>query len=180
MLFEQGVPIWRQDPEHVTKEDRHCHKIVLLFLGPLSLWHHYYSSSSASKGKQKSSVSHCWASIARQRSEFASQTSIWPCLTASNHEICHVHHHARTLSPPNLSHMDFLDGPAAIQWSRLIISCTTQDASPKELVNPKILEMNRYKNIHKFGLILPAIVPACVISSCVCIVLLFEQVLRAM
>ena len=76
--------------------------------------------------------------------------------------------------------MDFLNGPTAIQWSRLIISCATQDASPNELVNPKILEINRHRNTHSFGLVLPAICPGCVISSCVCIVLLFEQILRAM
>ena len=61
-----------------------------VFLGLLSLCAQYYSSSSASKGKQKSSVSHCWTTIARQRNEFASETSIWPCLTASNHEIHHL------------------------------------------------------------------------------------------
>ena len=90
------------------------------------------------------------------------------------------YHHARTLCSPNLSHMDFLDGPAAIQWSRMTIPCAGQDASPNEFMNPEILEINRHKNIYSFGLVLPAIFPGCVISSCVCIILLFEQVLRAM
>ena len=70
--------------------------------------------------------------------------------------------------------MDFLDGPAAIQWSRLIISCATQDASPNEFMNPEILVIGHHRNTHSFGQILPAIFPGCVISSCVCIVLLFE------
>ena len=77
-------------------------QIVLLFLGPLLLSHHYYSSSSASKGKQESSVSHCWATIARQRSEFASETSIWPCLTASNHEIHYSPSWSQIYSPADL------------------------------------------------------------------------------
>ena len=90
------------------------------------------------------------------------------------------HHADETLTQLNLSNMDFLDDPAAIHGSRLIISCATQDASPNELMNPEILEINRHKKIYSFGLVLPAIFPVCVISSCVCIVLLVEQVLRAM
>ena len=74
----------------------------------------------------------------------------------------------------NLSQMDFLDDTAAIQWSRLIISCATQDASPNDCVNPEILKENHHKIIHSFGVILPAILPDTEISSCVCIVLLFE------
>ena len=74
----------------------------------------------------------------------------------------------------NLSHMDFLDDPAAIHWRRLIISCATQDAGPNELSNPEILMKNHHKYTHSFALILPAIFPATDISSCVCIVLLFE------
>ena len=41
----------------------------------------------ASLRKQESSASHCQVSIARQRSEFASETSIGPCLRSSKHEI---------------------------------------------------------------------------------------------
>ena len=33
---------------------------------------------------------------------------------------------------------------------------------------------NHHGNIHSFALILPAALPGCVISSCVCIVLIFE------
>ena len=73
-----------------------------------------------------------------------------------------------------LSPMDFPDDPAAIHGSRLIISCATQDAGPNELTNPEILMKNHHKYIHSFALILPAIFPATDISSCVCIVLLFE------
>ena len=80
----------------------------------------------------------------------------------------------QTVFHTNLSHVDFLDDPAAIHWSRLIISCTTQDAGPNEFRNPEILMKNHHKNIHSFALILPAIFPATDISSCVCIVLLFE------
>ena len=80
---------------------------------------------------------------------------------------------AHALSYLNISHMDFLDDPAAIHWSRLIISCTTQDASPNELTNPEILMKNHHKYTYSFVLILPAIFPDTDIS-CVCIVLLFE------
>ena len=79
-----------------------------------------------------------------------------------------------TLVPPNLSHMDFLDDPTAIHGSRLIISCTTKDASPNELINPEILMKNHHKIIYSFALILPAIFPGTDISSCACIVLLSE------
>ena len=58
--------------------------------------------------------------IARQRAPLGPDTSIWPCLTSSGHEICHIGIMHETLSPFNLSHMDFLDGPAAIHWCRLI------------------------------------------------------------
>ena len=80
----------------------------------------------------------------------------------------------RTLSSLDLSHMDFLDDPAAIHGCRLITSCATQDAGPNELTNPEILMKNHHRNIHSFALILHAIFPATDISSCVCIVLLFE------
>ena len=79
-----------------------------------------------------------------------------------------------TLVYINLSHMDFLDDPAAIHRCRLIISRATQDASPNELMNPEILMKNHNKNIHSFPGSLPAIFPDTDISSCVCIVLLFE------
>ena len=79
-----------------------------------------------------------------------------------------------TLLQPSLSHVDFLDDPAAIQWSRLIISCTTQDASPNELTNPEICMKNRPNPIYSFLGSWPAVFPACVISSHACIVLLSE------
>ena len=79
-----------------------------------------------------------------------------------------------TLDHPELSHMDFPDDPAAIQWSRLIISCATQDASPNEFMDPEILMKKHHENTHSFARVLPAIFPGCVLSSCVCIVLLFE------
>ena len=43
-----------------------------------------------------------------------------------------------TLASPNLSHMDFPDGPAAILRSKLIISDTTQDESSNEHIDPEI------------------------------------------
>ena len=58
--------------------------------------------------------------------------------------------------------------------SRLIISRAKQDASPNELTNPEIFKKYHHQNIHSFALILPAIFPDTDISSCVCIVLLFE------
>ena len=79
-----------------------------------------------------------------------------------------------TLNHPNLSHMDFLDGPAAIPRSKLIISDTTKDESSNELINPEILANNHHKHIYSFTLILPSIFPDTLISSCVCIKLLFE------
>ena len=79
-----------------------------------------------------------------------------------------------TLSSLNLSHMYFLDDPAAIHGCKLIISCTRQDAGPNELSNPEILMINHHKFIYSFAWILPAIFPDTEISSCVCIVLLFE------
>ena len=79
-----------------------------------------------------------------------------------------------TLCSLNLSHMDFLDDPAAIHRCRLIISRAKQDASPNELMNPENSMKNHHQNTHSFALVLPAIFPDTDISSCVCIVLLFE------
>ena len=84
------------------------------------------------------------------------------------------HHTHLTLMHFNLSHMDFLDDPAAIQGSRLIISRTTKDESSNEHSNPEISSNNHLKFTYSFGLILPAVTPASVISSCACIVLLSE------
>ena len=123
---------------------------------------------------ETSSSSHVRYHIARQRGPLGHESSIWPCLTASNHEIYHFYHAHMTLISPNLSHMDFLDDPAAIHACRLIISRATQDEVPNELTNPEILMKNHHKIIYSFALILPAIFPATDISSCVCIVLLFE------
>ena len=60
---------------------------------------------------------------------------------------------------PRLSHMGFLDVPAAIHGSKLIISDTTQDESSNELINPEILMNNYHKRIYSFTLLLPAIFP---------------------
>ena len=112
--------------------------------------------------------------ITRQRGPLGPEASILAYRTASKHDICHFHHARLTLGSPNLSHMDFLDGPAAIHRCRLRIPCTTQDASPNELGNPEKMKNNHHRNTHTFALILPAIFPDTDISSCVCIVLLFE------
>ena len=85
---------------------------------------------------EASSSSHVEFNIARQRRPLASETSILPCLTASKHEICHIDIMHDTLVHPNLSHMDFLDDPAAIHTCTLILSCATNNASSKELSNP--------------------------------------------
>ena len=79
-----------------------------------------------------------------------------------------------TLKHPNLSHIDFLDGPDAIHRCKLIIPCAIQAERPNELTNLEILMINNHKYTHSFGLVLPAIFPDTDISSCVCIVLLFE------
>ena len=79
-----------------------------------------------------------------------------------------------SLCSPNLSHMDFLDDPAAIHGCRLIISRAKQDASPNELMNPEILMKHHQISIYSFGWFWPAIFPACVISSCACMILLSE------
>ena len=42
--------------------------------------------------KQRSSASHVLFNIARQRRPLGPETVIWPCLTASNHDICHFYH----------------------------------------------------------------------------------------
>ena len=52
--------------------------------------------ASAGKGQQKSSVSHCPIHNVRQHSENASETSTWPCLTASKHEHRHFSSSAQT------------------------------------------------------------------------------------
>ena len=53
--------------------------------------------------------------------------------------------------------MEFLDDPAAIHWSRLMISCTTQDASPNELINPEIWTNNHPTYTYSFtGTCLPS------------------------
>ena len=66
---------------------------------------------------------------------------------------------ALTLIQPNLSHMYFLDDPAAFHGSRLTISDTTKDESPNELINPEILMNNHLKITYSFTLILPEIFP---------------------
>ena len=54
---------------------------------------------------------------------------------------------SRTLASFNLSHMDCLDGLPATYGSILIISCTTNNASPNEYINPEILMKNHHKGI---------------------------------
>ena len=123
---------------------------------------------------ETSSSSHVQYHIARQRGPLDPEPAIGPCRTASEHEICHVYIKHATLFHIDLSHMDFLDDPAAIQWSRLIISRATQDEGPNELTNPEILMINHHKYTHCLALILPAIFPDTDIASCICIVLVFE------
>ena len=68
------------------------------------------------------------------------------------------------LVPPNLSHMDFPDGPAAIHWSRLIFSCITKDAIPNEHIDPEILMKNHHIFTYSFGWSWPAIFPDSIIT----------------
>ena len=69
---------------------------------------------------EASSSSHVEFNIARQRGPLGSEPAILLDLTASEHEICHIDIMHDTLVQPNLSHMDFLDDPAAIQGCTLI------------------------------------------------------------
>ena len=123
---------------------------------------------------EANSSSHVEFNIARQRGPLASESSILHCLTASNHEIYHSHHIDETLISPNLSHMDFLDDPAAIYGSRLMYSCATKEVSSNEHINPEIWSNNHPKRIYSFGLVLLNITLTNIISSCACIVLLSE------
>ena len=77
-----------------------------------------------------------------------------------------------TLRHPNLSHMDFLDSPAAIHSSRTPISDATQSVSPNELMHPEKSKKNHHLFIYSFLGSGPAISPASAISSHACIVLL--------
>ena len=71
---------------------------------------------------------------------------------------------SRAAEHPNLSHMDFLDDPAAIHGSRLTISSATQDERSNEHSNPEISSNNHPKFTYSFTLILPAIFPDTLIS----------------
>ena len=84
-----------------------------------------------------------------------------------------------TLTPPNVSRMDFLDGPAAIHGSRLIISCATQDATSNEYIYPEILMIKDLFPIYSFGLILPAITLADIFLLVPVLYCSLKQVLRA-
>ena len=110
----------------------------------------------------------------RQHTKFASEMSFWPCLTASKHEISRNLSYDETLVHLNLSHMDFLDDPAATHGSRLIISRFTKDEASNEHINPEISLTNNLKFTYSFALILLSITLADIISSCACIVLLSE------
>ena len=65
-----------------------------------------------------------------------------------------------TLRHPNLSHIDFLDSPAAIHSSRTPISDATQSASPNELMHPRKTMKNHTISIYSFLGSGPAIFPA--------------------
>ena len=95
--------------------------------------------------------------IARQRGPLGPEPAILLDLTPSDHEICHIGIMHDTLTHPNLSHIDFLDDPAAIHGSRLTISRFTKDESSNEHINPEISTNNHLKRIYSFGLILLAI-----------------------
>ena len=92
---------------------------------------------------------------------------------ASHHDIIFLSS-GLTLTWPNSSHMDFLDDPAAIPGSKLIISNTIKDESSNEHIAPEIWANNHHKRIYSFTSILPAIFLDTIISSCACIVLLSE------
>ena len=99
---------------------------------------------------EASSSSHVEFNIARQRGPLGSEPAILLDLTASEHEICHIDIMHDTLVQPNLSHMDFLDDPAAIQGCTLILSCTTNNASSNEHMHPEILMKNHHWRTYSF------------------------------
>ena len=78
------------------------------------------------------------------------------------------------LYQPNLAHINFPDGPAAIQRSRTTISDTTKSPSPNEYKHPEISMKNHQIFIYSFLGSRPAIFPASIISSHACIVFLSE------
>ena len=99
---------------------------------------------------EASSSSHVEFNIARQRGPLGSEPAILLDLTASDHEICDICIMHDTLVQPTLSHMDFLDDPAAIQGCTLILSCTTHNASSNEHMHPEILMKNHPWLIYSF------------------------------
>ena len=99
------------------------------------------------------------------------QEHFWSHLKASDHEIYHFHHADEILKSPNLSHVDFLDDPAAIHGSRLIISRSTKTRIQTNWSIQKYYEIT-ILNLYIVSLILLAITLADMISSCACIMLL--------
>ena len=74
------------DPEHVVIEDQIRPNSFDPIWRLLPTGRIITRRASADEGQQKSSVSHCLLHNVRQHCENASETSTWPCLTASNHE----------------------------------------------------------------------------------------------
>ena len=99
---------------------------------------------------EASSSSHVEFNIARQRGSLGPEPAILLDLTPSGHEICDICIMHDTLVQPNLSHMDFLDDPAAIQGCTLILSCTTHNASSNEHMHPEILMKNHHWRTYSF------------------------------
>ena len=97
--------------------------------------------------------------IARQRAPLGPERFPGPRQTAPNDEIHHDDMHARTLIPPNLSHMDFLDCPADTGLCRLAYSSTTKDASPNEYIDPELWTINLPKITYSFLEYWPAVFP---------------------
>ena len=112
--------------------------------------------------------------IARQRGPLGSERSPGPRQTSPNAEIHHDACMRDTLAQPNLSHIDFPDGPAAIHGSTTPYSCTTQSPSPNEHKHPEISMKNHQIFTYIFLGSGPAIFPASIISSHACIVFLSE------
>ena len=79
-----------------------------------------------------------------------------------------------TLTPLNLSHMDFLGRRAVTTTCTDPIPCTTNSASPNEHKYPEIWMKNPQNPRHSFPGSWPAIFLAEYYSSCACVVLLSE------
>ena len=112
--------------------------------------------------------------IARQRGPLGPERSIWACLTSSEHEICQIPIKRTDLGASHALSYGFFGWPRCNPMKQTDnILCHTR-REPKRIEKSCDIDDKPSQIIYSFGLILPAIFPGTDISSCVCIVLLFE------